>query len=136
MRCAPPDNAPTPAERDTCAHWLHREVELLRPTLRVVLALGGLIAAGLDGLERELEPPDPIEVDPATLDERDRERRGIVALPTTQEEALDALESDPVLINALGPVLAESYLAVRRSEWAVYSAGDAAFEQQGHFEKY
>ena len=57
-------------------------------------------------------------------------------MPTTQEEALDALESDPVLINALGPVLAESYLAVRRSEWAVYSAGDAAFEQQGHFEKY
>ncbi len=41
MRCAPPDNAPTPAERDTCAPWLHREVELLRPTLRVVLALGG-----------------------------------------------------------------------------------------------
>ena len=57
-------------------------------------------------------------------------------MPTTQEEALDALESDPVLIGALGPVLAESYLAVRRSEWVAYSAGDAAFEQQGHFEKY
>jgi uracil-DNA glycosylase len=41
VRCAPPDNAPTPAERDTCAPWLHREVSLLRPTLRVVLALGG-----------------------------------------------------------------------------------------------
>jgi uracil-DNA glycosylase family 4 len=41
VRCAPPDNAPTPAERDTCAPWLHREVTLLRPTLRVVLALGG-----------------------------------------------------------------------------------------------
>jgi uracil-DNA glycosylase len=41
VRCAPPDNAPTPAERDTCAPWLHREVELLRPTLRVVVALGG-----------------------------------------------------------------------------------------------
>jgi len=41
VRCAPPDNAPTPAERDTCAPWLHREVQLLRPTLRVVLALGG-----------------------------------------------------------------------------------------------
>jgi uracil-DNA glycosylase len=41
VRCAPPDNAPTPAERNACAHWLHREVELLRPTLRVVLALGG-----------------------------------------------------------------------------------------------
>jgi uracil-DNA glycosylase family 4 len=40
VRCAPPDNKPTPVERDTCAPWLHREVTLLRPTLRVVLALG------------------------------------------------------------------------------------------------
>jgi hypothetical protein len=37
---------------------------------------------------------------------------------------------------ALGPVLAESYLAVRRSEWRAYSEGDEAFEQQGHFSKY
>jgi uracil-DNA glycosylase family 4 len=41
VRCAPPDNKPTPRERDTCAPWLHREVELIRPTLRVVVALGG-----------------------------------------------------------------------------------------------
>ncbi|GAA1374666.1 uracil-DNA glycosylase [Catellatospora chokoriensis] len=40
VRCAPPDNKPTPVERDTCAPWLHREVTLLRPTLRVVIALG------------------------------------------------------------------------------------------------
>jgi uracil-DNA glycosylase family 4 len=40
VRCAPPDNKPTPAERDTCAPWLHREMALLRPSLRVVIALG------------------------------------------------------------------------------------------------
>ncbi|HZQ02814.1 MAG TPA: glutamine synthetase family protein [Gaiellaceae bacterium] len=100
------------------------------------LALGGLIAAGLDGLERGLEPPEPIAVDPVTIDEAERARRGIVRLPATQAEALDALAADDLLLAALGPVLAESYLAVRRSEWAAYSAGDAAFEQQGHFEKY
>ena len=100
------------------------------------LAVGGLIAAGLDGLERELEPPDPVEVDPATIDEDERERRGIARLPATQEEALDALAADDVLTGALGPVLAESYLAVRRSEWEAYSDGGEAFEQQGHFSKY
>jgi glutamine synthetase len=100
------------------------------------LALGGLVAAGLDGLERGLEPPEPVDVDPATIPESERERRGIVRLPATQLEALDALERDELLVDALGPVLAQSYLAVRRSEWAAYSAGDAAFEQQGHFEKY
>ncbi len=40
VRCAPPGNAPTPAERDTCAPWLDRELDLLRQ-VRVVLALGG-----------------------------------------------------------------------------------------------
>ena len=100
------------------------------------LAVGGLIAAGLDGLERGLEPPEPVEVDPATIDEDERERRGIVRLPETQEKALEALAADRLLIGSLGSVLAESYLAVRRSEWAAYSEGDETFEQQGHFEKY
>jgi glutamine synthetase len=100
------------------------------------LAIGGLIAAGLDGLERGLQPPEPVEVDPVTIPEDERARRGIVRLPATQEEALNALEADDVLTGALGPVLTRSYLAVRRSEWAAYSAGDEAFEQQGHFSKY
>jgi glutamine synthetase len=100
------------------------------------LAVGGLIAAGLDGMGRGLEPPEPVQVDPATIDEAEREARGIRRLPATQAEALDALEADDVLIRELGPVLAGSYLAVRRSEWAVYSQEDEAFEQQGHFSKY
>ena len=100
------------------------------------LALGGLIAAGLDGLERGLEPPDPVEVDPATIADSEREARGIHRLPETQEEALAALESDDVLTAALGPVLTESYLTVRRSEWSAYSAQDAEFEHRGHFLKY
>jgi glutamine synthetase len=100
------------------------------------LAVGGLIAAGLDGVERGLEPPEPVEVDPATLDDEERERLGIAPMPGSQAEALDALAADDVLLAALGPVLAQSYLAVRRSEWAVYSEGDEAFEQQGHFLKY
>jgi uracil-DNA glycosylase len=40
VRCAPPDNKPTPQERDNCAPWLHQELRLIRPTLRVVVALG------------------------------------------------------------------------------------------------
>jgi glutamine synthetase len=100
------------------------------------LALGGLIAAGLDGLVRGLEPPEPVQVDPATLTDDERAGRGIVPMPATQAEALDALAADGLLREALGPELADAYLAVRRSEWEAYSAGDEAFEQQGHFEKY
>jgi uracil-DNA glycosylase len=57
VRCAPPANKPTPAERDTCRPWLERELAFLRPRLRVVVVLGGfawaalwpaLVAAGFD----------------------------------------------------------------------------------------
>ena len=41
VKCAPPDNKPLPAERDNCAPWLERELALLAPTVRVVVALGG-----------------------------------------------------------------------------------------------
>ena len=112
------------------------ELKAADATSNPYLAVGGVIAAGLDGIERGLEPPDPVEVDPATLSDDDRARLGVRRLPETQGEALDALGADDVLTRALGPVLAESYLTVRRSEWETYSAEDEAFEQQGHFRKY
>ncbi len=40
VRCAPPDNAPTPAERDTCAPWLDAELGLVLPSTRAVVCLG------------------------------------------------------------------------------------------------
>jgi uracil-DNA glycosylase family 4 len=49
VRCAPPDNLPTVAERDTCAPWLEAEVTQLLPQLRVIVALGGY---GWDGVLR------------------------------------------------------------------------------------
>jgi uracil-DNA glycosylase len=41
VRCAPPANKPTPAERDTCAPWLAAEWRFLQATVRVVVVLGG-----------------------------------------------------------------------------------------------
>ena len=49
VRCAPPENKPTPAERDTCAPWIAAEISLLRPTVRAVVALGSF---GWDGALR------------------------------------------------------------------------------------
>ena len=52
-RCAPPDNKPTPAERDACAPWIDREVTLLADGLRAVIALGAFAwAAALGALSR------------------------------------------------------------------------------------
>jgi len=49
VRCAPPDNKPTPTERDTCAPWTAEEIALLLPTVRAVVALGSF---GWDGALR------------------------------------------------------------------------------------
>ncbi|GAB7190209.1 uracil-DNA glycosylase [Kineococcus sp. NUM-3379] len=52
VRCAPPDNRPTPDERDTCAGWLDAELDLVAPQLRVVLALGAFAWASALGAAR------------------------------------------------------------------------------------
>ena len=52
VRCAPPDNRPTPAERDTCAGWLDAELRLVSADLRVVLALGAFAWASALGAAR------------------------------------------------------------------------------------
>ncbi len=54
VRCAPPDNAPSPVERDTCGPWLRRELELTAPSVRVVMALGGFGWQAMLGVARTL----------------------------------------------------------------------------------
>ncbi|WP_240759898.1 uracil-DNA glycosylase [Phytoactinopolyspora endophytica] len=61
VRCAPPDNKPSPAERDACSHWIDREVALVLPSLRAVVALGSFAwTAALATLSRAgVEVPRP-----------------------------------------------------------------------------
>ena len=100
------------------------------------LALGGLLAAGLDGVRRKLEPGQPVLVDPGALSDRERRERGIQRYPTTLREALDRLDTDAVLMGALRPTLARAYLAVKRSEAEAFAREDAAFETRHHFWKF
>jgi glutamine synthetase len=100
------------------------------------LALGGVLAAGLDGVTRALEPGDPVLVDPGALSERERRERRIHRYPTTLGEALDQLERDAALMSALGPTLARAYLAVKRSEAEAFGREDTAFETKHHFWKF
>ena len=106
------------------------------PSNNPYLALGGLIAAGLDGLARELEPPEVTLVDPGNYSDAERASRGIARYPTNQAEAMDALQADDVLMEALGPVLSRAYLAVKRSEYEAFAANDLDFELQHHREKF
>jgi glutamine synthetase len=96
------------------------------------LALGGLIAAGLDGIARQLEPGPATLIDPGNYSEAERTARGHNRYPTTQAEALAALAQDELLLEALGPQLCASYLAVKRSEYEAFAAMDLDVEIQHH----
>lgn len=100
------------------------------------LAMGALIAAGLDGIQNRIDPGEPQEIDPGNYSDEERERRGIRRLPTSLDEALDELERDTVLIEALGPLLATSYIAVKRNESAFFKDRSAEEETLQHFYKY
>jgi glutamine synthetase len=100
------------------------------------LALGAVIHAGLDGIRNQLDPGRPVEVDPATLSRTTRKRRAINRLPASLGEALDALEADELLMEALGPLRRTAYLSVKRAEVAAFTARDAAFECFHHFTKF
>jgi glutamine synthetase len=92
------------------------ELKACDPSCNPYLALGGLILAGLDGIARGLEPPEPARTNPARMSDAERERHGIHPLPSSLREALANLEADAVLFPALGDLLGRCLLAVRRAE--------------------
>ena len=100
------------------------------------LALGGLIAAGLDGIRRNLDPGEPIAVDPGNLSDDERARLGIHRLPETLDAALDALQEDQVLTEALGATLAPAYIAVKRLESSYFADKTPEEEARQHFYTY
>lgn len=112
------------------------ELKASDPSSNPYLARGALIAAGLDGVENELEPGPPVDQDPANLSEDELARRGIRRYPTTLGAALDELERDDVLVAALGTPLAREYILVKRAEVAAFEGKDTTYELPQHFYKY
>lgn len=93
------------------------ELKTVDPSCNPYLALGAVITAGLDGLEKKMKLGNPVNKDPADLTQEERERKGVVSLPANLGQSLEQLNKDSVLLNALGPDLSRSFLAVRTAEW-------------------
>ncbi|GAB4261587.1 MAG: type III glutamate--ammonia ligase [Deferrisomatales bacterium] len=78
------------------------------------------IAAGLDGIQNELDPGDPIVgVNVWDLPYEERRRRGMTLLPQNMAEALDELEADEVVQAGLGPI-ADEFIRLKRAEWSEF----------------
>ncbi|MGW0861597.1 glutamine synthetase [Streptomyces sp. NPDC002611] len=101
--------------RDQAANLEIKPVDL---AANPYLAIGSLIAAGLDGLTSSAALPGEITGDPAGLAEADAAARGVRRLPVSLQEAVEEFREDAPLRAALGPVLADAVIAVRRGELA------------------
>jgi glutamine synthetase len=94
------------------------------------LATAALVAAGLDGIDRGLDPGPTFTEDLFELGPTGWARHGLARLPTSLESALDALEADPVVCGALGTELSREFLRLKREEWAAWSREVTPWELQ------
>ncbi|HKC24500.1 MAG TPA: type I glutamate--ammonia ligase, partial [Thermoanaerobaculia bacterium] len=96
------------------------EVRMPDPSCNPYLAFTVMLASGLDGVKRKLDAGEPVDRNVFEMSEREKKRLGIKVLPANLSEALDYLEKDELLVDALGPHIFEHFTAAKRSEWAEY----------------
>jgi glutamine synthetase len=109
-------------ERATAANV---EVKSFDQTANPYLVVAALLFAGLAGLAEGATLPEPVDVDPGTLAEEERQRRGIERLPTNLLEAVAAFEADTVLTESFGAPLATTLMDIRKAEAALFAGATA-----------
>ncbi len=112
------------------------ELRMPDPSANPYLALTVQLAAGLDGVRENLTPPDPVNKNIFTMSYRERRRHRIDELPRDLHEALDYLEKDPVICEALGDHIYERFVEAKRQEWLEYSAMVSQWEIEKYLGKY
>ena len=98
------------------------------PACNPYLAFAVMLRAGLDGIKNNLTPPEPVEEDIYSLDGESLVQKNIDVLPTSLQEALDALKKDKVLQEVLGEHLSERYIDVKTKEWDEFKKQVTAWE--------
>jgi len=106
------------------------------PSCNPYLAFAALIHAGLDGIENDLECPDPVRENIYEFDEAKREEYGIETLPTNLGEAIDELEDDEVVLEALGPHISEKFVEAKTEEFRDYLVDVSEWEIDRYLEKF
>jgi glutamine synthetase len=100
-------------ERETARRL---ELRIGDPAGNPYLFLTAILAATLDGVEQQLDPGPPLPGDPA----HSGEVGAVPPVPRNLAEALDQLEADDVIRSALGSLIVDEYLKIKRSEWDAF----------------
>jgi glutamine synthetase len=96
------------------------EIRCPDPACNPYLAFAALLQAGLEGIERGYELPDPMERNLYRLSAAERKERGIISLPGSLGEAVDELEASDLMARTLGEHIFPRYVELKRKEWDEY----------------
>ena len=98
------------------------------PACNPYLTLAVCLAAGLDGIEKGLTPPEETTENIFAMDAETRAAKGIDSLPGSLSESVDAMEKDAVVAEALGRHIFDYYTAGKRREWDDYRTAVSDWE--------
>jgi glutamine synthetase len=112
------------------------EVRCPDPSSNTYLAFAAMIAAGLDGVERGLELGEPVEESLFEMSAAQLAEKGIKELPGTLDEALDELEKDTVIGDALGDHVLSHFLEAKRAEWDEYTSQVSGWELDRYLDQF
>lgn len=106
------------------------------PSCNPYLVLAATLAAGLEGVRRQVEPPPPIPRDVYRLSREERIEMGIGELPRTLSEAVRALRQDDIVRGALGEHIARGLIEAKQIEWEIYEGQVHAWELEQYLRSY
>jgi glutamine synthetase len=123
-----------PAARTPAASRV--ELRSPNPSCNPYLALAGVDHDGQRGIERDLDAPDPVRENIYEFDEDKREEYGIETLPGTLSDAVDALEADDAITDALGSHVSEKFVEAKRAEVTDYRVSVSEWEKERYLETF
>jgi glutamine synthetase len=98
------------------------------PACNPYLAFSVMLAAGLEGIEKNYEVPEPIEENVYEMSEAEREERGIGTLPGSLDEAIKLTEKSELVKKALGEHVFNAFIANKKIEWDKYRTQVTEYE--------
>jgi glutamine synthetase len=105
------------------------------PAANPYLTLAVCLAAGLDGIKNQIEPPTDVPENIYAMDDAEREARGIESLPSNLRVALKELKKDSLVGEVLGEHITESYTRAKEAEWKRYREQVSAWEVEEYLYK-
>ncbi len=106
------------------------------PSCNPYLAIAAMLGAGLDGIDRKIKPPEPVEGNLYGMSESKKKKLGIRALPGSLIEALEALQADKVISQVLGDHLLDYFLKAKKVEWNQFVASVSEWELEQYLDKF